>query len=212
MLRHIGKEDLTVHSFKDRAAEKAGVAPEVAGAPPTHTVAAYQCADLSEMRRILTNERGRDLYDRLAMGNARLRRVTRSRRQTKDQSPLKRLAESFKEIRELSKRIRIELEAGRFLKIVRDSKTASSRLRKLGAILQHREIEEWDASLQEALLTDLEEDIPDILHRSPEHFLYTYIREVLRIDNKSSFDGPVRDAFAEAKLDPEQLARIMRES
>jgi hypothetical protein len=154
----------------------------------------------------------RDLYDRLAMGNARLRRVTRSRRQTKDQSPLKRLAESFKEIRELSKRIRIELEAGRFLKIVRDSKTASSRLRKLGAILQHREIEEWDASLQEALLTDLEEDIPDILHRSPEHFLYTYIREVLRIDNKSSFDGPVRDAFAEAKLDPEQLARIMRES
>jgi hypothetical protein len=59
MLRHIGKEDLTVHSFKDRAAEKAGVAPEVAGAPPTHTVAAYQCADLSEMRRILTNERGR---------------------------------------------------------------------------------------------------------------------------------------------------------
>jgi hypothetical protein len=147
----------------------------------------------------------RDLYDRLAMGNARLRRVTRSRRQTKDQSPLKRLAESFKEIRELSKRIRIELEAGRFLKIVRDSKTASSRLRKLGAILQHREIEEWDASLQEALLTDLEEDIPDILHRSPEHFLYTYIREVLRIDNKSSFDGPVRDAFAEAKLDPEQL-------
>jgi hypothetical protein len=107
------------------------------------------------------------------MGDARLGRMTRSRRRTKEISPLKRLAESFKGIRELSKRIRIELEAGRFLKIVKDNETASSRLHKLGAILQHREIEEWDASLQGALLGDLEKDIPDILHQSPELFLYT---------------------------------------
>jgi hypothetical protein len=131
--------------------------------------------------------------------------MTRSRKKTEEISPLKRLAESFREMRELSKTIKLKLQAGPWLKIVRDNETPSTRLRELGATLQHREIEEQDASLQEALLSEMEKVIPDVIHQYPEFFLYTYMCEVIRIDDKSVFDGPVCDAFAAAKLDPEQL-------
>ena len=129
----------------------------------------------------------------------------RHRKTTEEISPLKRAAELFREVRELLKKLTLELQAGRWLKIVRDNETPLSRLRELGATLQHHKIDEMDASLQEALLSEMEKDIPDIIHQYPEHFLFTYICEVIRIDDKSGFDGPVRDAFAAAKLDPEQL-------
>jgi hypothetical protein len=113
--------------------------------------------------------------------------------------------ESFREIRARLKKLKVELEAGRWLTIVSDNKTPVSRLRELAATLQYREIEKQDAGIQEALLSEMEKTIPDILHKYHELFLFNYFCEVMRIDEKSSFDGPICDAFAEAKLDPEQL-------
>jgi integrase len=67
MLRRIGREDLTVHgfrsTFRDWAAERTTVAPEVAEAALAHTVAnkveaAYRRSDLFEKRRALMQEWG----------------------------------------------------------------------------------------------------------------------------------------------------------
>jgi integrase len=60
MLRRMGRDDLTVHgfpsTFRDWAAERTTVAPEVAEAALAHTVAnkveaAYRRSDLFEKRR-----------------------------------------------------------------------------------------------------------------------------------------------------------------
>jgi integrase len=67
MLRRIGREDMTVHgfrsTFRDWAAERTTVAPEVAEAALAHTVAnkveaAYRRSDLFEKRRALMQEWG----------------------------------------------------------------------------------------------------------------------------------------------------------
>ena len=68
MLRRMGRDDLTVHgfrsTFRDWAAERTTVAPEVAEAALAHTVAnkveaAYRRSDLFEKRRALMREWGR---------------------------------------------------------------------------------------------------------------------------------------------------------
>jgi integrase len=67
MLRRMGRDDLTVHgfrsSFRDWAAERTTVAPEVAEAALAHTVAnkveaAYRRSDLFEKRRELMQQWG----------------------------------------------------------------------------------------------------------------------------------------------------------
>jgi integrase len=67
MLRRMGRDDLTVHgfrsTFRDWAAERTNVAPEVAEAALAHTVAnkveaAYRRSDLFEKRRALMQEWG----------------------------------------------------------------------------------------------------------------------------------------------------------
>jgi integrase len=67
MLRRMGRDDLTVHgfrsTFRDWAAERTNVAPEVAEAALAHTVAnkveaAYRRSDLFEKRRALMREWG----------------------------------------------------------------------------------------------------------------------------------------------------------
>jgi integrase len=65
VLRRMGRDDLTAHgfrsTFRDWAAERTGVAPEVAEAALAHTVAnkveaAYRRSDLFEKRRALMRE------------------------------------------------------------------------------------------------------------------------------------------------------------
>jgi integrase len=67
MLRRMGRDDLTAHgfrsTFRDWAAERTGVAPEVAEAALAHTVgnkveAAYRRSDLFEKRRALMQQWG----------------------------------------------------------------------------------------------------------------------------------------------------------
>jgi integrase len=67
MLRRMGRDDLTVHgfrsTFRDWAAERTTVAPEVAEAALAHTIAnkveaAYRRSDLFEKRRALMREWG----------------------------------------------------------------------------------------------------------------------------------------------------------
>jgi integrase len=67
MLRRMGRGDLTAHgfrsTFRDWAAERTGVAPEVAEACLAHTVAnkveaAYRRSDLFEKRRALMQQWG----------------------------------------------------------------------------------------------------------------------------------------------------------
>jgi integrase len=67
MLRRMGREDLTAHgfrsTFRDWAAERTGVASEVAEAALAHVVAnrveaAYRRSDLFEKRRVLMEQWG----------------------------------------------------------------------------------------------------------------------------------------------------------
>jgi integrase len=67
MLRRMGRDDLTAHgflsTFRDWAAERTGVAAEVAEAALAHTVAnkveaAYRRSDLFEKRRALMQQWG----------------------------------------------------------------------------------------------------------------------------------------------------------
>jgi len=80
-LRRMGREDLTAHgfrsTFRDWAAERTGVTPEVAEAALAHTVgnkveAAYRRSDLFEKRRVLMQQWGSFCDQQTAHGGAKV--------------------------------------------------------------------------------------------------------------------------------------------